>query len=453
MEEMLIENSIAYSPGNGVAFIMEGAGAPGQRPAANPTSGIITNQTNLDGIKPAFWGDDNNFPGMIQQLLANDAEMKALIDFSVRAAYGKGLVCLNEVDSDPEGKPIYEAIRDPAITSWYKSPQTRRYCLESFIDLFTFYNVFPEMIPSRDRSTINYIGVNEAMHSRWAKMGSDGKLTTLIVNKNWPAAKLEDTSQTTIIRAIDPYDYDIVNTVRNDKNLKKFIFPLNYPTIGQTYYQVAHWDGLRVSGWLEIAAQIPAFKKALLKNQMTIKYLVRIPTNYWPAVYKDWDKWNEKTQDEKKKEKMKEINASLTDVKNAGKSILNEVGYDPVTKEKLPGWEIIVIDDKTKAGAFLEDSQEASAHKMRALGLDPTLVGTLITGKGMGAGSGSDKQLAWNIYLAMIDSYRQIVLDPLHFKAAFDGVTTKYPGFTLKFRDSIMETVNGHNQNVTEALT
>jgi hypothetical protein len=456
--ELLFENNIAYMPEHGIIVSMQSSSAatkPGDQPAAAPTNGTITNLTNNSTeIKVANWGDDNDFPGMIKKLLASDAEMKALIDFCVRASYGKGIVCLNEVDIDDDGNPKYKAIIDPAITAWYKSPQTRKYCLEAFIDLFTFFNVFPEMIPSRDRTKINYIGVNEAMHCRWAMMGDDGKLSKLIVNKNWPGAKLDDPLQTTIITAIDPYDYDIVNLVKNDKSLKKFVFPLNYPTIGQTYYQAAHWDGLRLSGWLEIAAQIPAFKKALLKNQMTIKYLIRIPTNYWPAVYKDWDKLSEKAQDEKKKAKLKEINASLTDVKNTGKSILNEVGYDPVTKEKLPGWEIDVIDDKTKAGAFLEDSQEASAHKMRALGLDPTLVGTLITGKGMGAGSGSDKQLAWNIMLAMIDTYRQIVLDPLHFKAAFDdGVLTKYPGFTLRFRDSIMETVNGHNQNVKETLT
>lgn len=459
--EVLFENNIGYMPEHGIIVSLQSAssagstGSAGDAPATTATTGTINNQVNnSDGVKVANWGDDNDFPGMIKKLLDGDAELKALIDFMARVGYGKGIVCLNEIGADAMGNPTYEPIIDREVTAWYKSPQTRKYCLEAFIDLFTFFNVFPEIIPSKDRKKINYIGVNEAMHCRWAMMGDDGKLTQVIVNKNWPSVKLTNTNETTIIPSLDPYDYDIVNQVKNNKALTKFIYPLNYPTIGQTYYQVAHWDGLRVSGWLEIAAQIPAFKKALLKNQMTIKYLIRIPTNYWPSVHKDWDKLTEAAQNEKKKAKLKEINEALTDVKNAGKSILNEVGYDPITKDKLPGWEIEVIDDKTKAGAFLEDSQEASAHKMRALGLDPTLVGTLITGKGMGAGSGSDKQLAWNIMLAMIDTYRQIVLDPLHFKAAFDeGVLTKYPGFTLKFRDSIMETVNGHNQNVKEAIT
>jgi hypothetical protein len=81
------------------------------------------------------------------------------------------------------------------------------------------------------------------------------------------------------------------------------------------------------------------------------------------------------------------------------------------------------------------------------------LPGSISTGSSMGAGSGSDKQVAQNISLSMIDPYRDIVLDPLHFAAKFNGHFDKYPGFTLKFRDSIMDTVNGHNQTKTEGLS
>lgn len=451
MKDLLISENIAHSASSGAAYIME---SPGSRPAVAPTTGVIETPFSPGGAtaKVAYWGESNDFPQIIMKMLEKDAEMKALIDFCVRASFGKGIVCLNEIDIDDNGNPVYKAVKDPAINAWYRSPQVRKYCQEGLIDLFTYYNVFPELIVSRDRKTIAHIQTNEAIHCRWQLMGNDGKLNTVIHNKNWPYAKLDDPNQTTFITAVDPYDFNVVDGVKTG-SLNKFIYPLNYPTVGKTYYQVAHWDGLRASGWLEIAEKIPAFKKALLKNQMTIKYLVRIPNNYWASVYKEWDKYTEDQQKLKKQEKMDEINKSLCDVENAGKSILNEVGIDPITKEKIPGWEIVVIDDKTKPGAFLADSQEASAHKMRALGLDPTLVGTLITGSGMGAGSGSDKQLAWNIFLAMIDTYREIILDPLHFKAQYDGLYDTYPGFKLKFRDSIMETVNGHNQNKTEGLT
>lgn len=444
------DSTIAYSAHRGgVAFSLQG-----DEPAAPATTGTVLTPLTTNVGKVAYWGNDNNFPGRIAEILAKDAEMTKLIDWCVRAAMGKGIAVMQNHDWTDDGQPLYRPIKDRAILDWYGSAQVRNYYHKAFIDLFTFFNVFPELIPTRDRSRIYSIGHNEAMHCRWAQMDTDGKLKEVIHNKNWSVSgtvNLYDTNQTTRIPAIDPMDYDIVNKVKNDKGLVKFIYPVNYPTIGRTYYQVAHWDGLRVSGWLDIAAKIPEFKAALLKNQMTIKYLIRIPNTYWPSVYKNWDNMNDTSRTEAKKAKLKEIDKSLTDTENTGKSILNEVGFDPITHEKLPGWEIEVIDDKTKAGQFLEDSQEASAHKMRALGLDNSLVSALMTGK-MGSGSGSDKMQAWNIYTAMIDPYRNIVLDPLYFAAEFSGYKEQYPGFTLTFRDTLLQTQNINSQGSKEIL-
>jgi hypothetical protein len=377
MTDMLISGDdagkIAYFPGSGVAFELQGSA-----PASKPTTGTVNKITGTNGtLGIAYWGANNNFPNEVRADLLKDAEMLELINKRVLTSYGKGIVCLNEIDRTDQGEPIYQAIKDWDLVNWYRSPQTRKYCMEGFQDLFTFANVFPELITTRDRSKIYSVSINEAMHCRWELMGDDGKLKNVIHNKNWPYAKLTDLAQTTVIPAIDPYDYDIVSAVKGDKSLKKFIYPLNYPSIGQTYYQVANWNALRVSGWMAIAAKVPEFVLALMTNQMTIKYLIRIPNAYWPSVYKDWDKMSESAQDLKKKAKMAEINKSLTDAKNAGKSILNEVGIDPVTKEKIPGWEIVVIDDKTKPGAYTPTSAEASSHKMRALGTDPALPGIL----------------------------------------------------------------------------
>ena len=452
MEEFIVsaEHNIAYYPKHKVGVMMQADAAP---KGVKTTTGTITGETSTEGIKVANWGDDNDFPGMIKKILAKDAEMLKLIDWCVRASIGGGLVPLNEIDIKEDGTPVYAAIKDRDILDFYRSRLMKRFLLEGFIDLFTFFNVFPEMITSNDRKGIISISTNEAMHCRWAKMGSDGLLKNVIHNRNFPVVKLEDKSQTTIIPALDIYDFDLVNTVRNDKSLKKFIYPVSYPTIGQTYYQVAHWDGLRVSGWLDIAAKIPAFKTALLKNQMTIKYLIRIPNTYWPSKYKNWNDLDQGQMTTKKQETLDAINKSLTDVENTGKSMLNEVGFDPVTKEKLPGWEIEVIDYKTKAGAFLEDSQEASSHKARALGLDNSLVGSIITGKGMSAGSGSDKRLAYNIWMALISPYRDIILDLLNFAAEFNGYKDRYPGFTLKFMDTVMQTLDVAHSTAKKGAT
>lgn len=452
MEDLLFSNdgSVAYLPMHGAAFSLEG-----DAPAAQPTTGTVLTPLTTNIAKVAYWGFDNNFPNEIREILSKDAEMTKLIDWCVRASMGKGISVLNNTDWDDDGVPLYQPIKDWNIINWYQSKSVRDYCHKGFIDLFTFFNVFPELITTRDRSDIYSIGLNQAMHCRWAQMDTDGKLKTVIHNKNWGInglVNLHDPNQTALIPAIDPFEFNLVDKIRADKSLTKFIYPVNYPTIGRTYYQVAHWDGLRVSGWLDISVKIPEFKSALLKNQMTIKYLIRIPNTYWPSVYKNWDNMNDTQRTEAKIKKLKEIDEILTNVKNTGKSILNEVGFDPVTKEKLPGWEIEVIDDKTKAGAFLEDSQEASAHKMRALGLDNALVGALETGKKIGGGGGADKMQAWNIFTALISTYRDIILDPLYFRAEFNGIKDQYPGFTLAFRDTILQTKNINSAGTAEII-
>ena len=447
-KELLFSNNIAYLPGIKAAVRLENDDA-----ASRSTTGKITSgMSGGSGIKVAKWGDDNNFPGMIRDILAKDAEMKELINTCVLYALGKGVTAFQETGVDAEGNPILKAINDPEIRAFYNSRMVKKYLHEGLIDLFTYFNVFPEMIPTKNRDKIHGIYVNEAFHCRWEEMGDDGVLKRVIHNKNWPNAKLTDTNETTLIRALDPYDLDILTSTKLDKSLTKWIYPVSYPTIGQTYYQVAHWDGLRVSGWLDIAAKIPEFKAAMLKNQMAIKYLIRIPNTYWPSKYPNWMELDEAQQLARKKETLMDINKSLTDVENSGKSILNEVGYDPITKEKLPGWEIDVIDDKTKPGQFLEDSQEASAFKMRALGLDNAIVGHLMTGKGMGAGSGSDKRIAWNLFITKIQPYRDIIADPLKFIAEFNGWTDKYPGFTLGFRDTVLQTLDKEHKTSGEAV-
>lgn len=167
-----------------------------------------------------------------------------------------------------------------------------------------------------------------------------------------------------------------------------------------------------------------------MKNQMRINYLISIPTTYWAAAYADWNTLTPEEQSNRKKTKLTEVNDRLTGVENAGKSIMIEVGVD-VNGEKLPGWDITVLEDKLKDGSYIEDSQEASAHLLRALGLDGTLVGAG-PGRNLNAGGGSDKLIAFNMYVALLGAQRQVVDEPVYFAARYNGYYERYPTFFIK---------------------
>src|SRR5690606_22877596 len=108
-------------------------------------------------------------------------------------------------------------------------------------------------------------------------------------------------------------------------------------------------------------------------------------------------------------------NDSITGIDRVGATILCEVGFDEQGKE-IPGFKITPIEDALKDGQYLPDSQEASEHGMRAMNVDQTLVGEG-PGKKNGGGGGSDKRMAFNIQVATLQPYREVILEPLYFKA------------------------------------
>ncbi|HMT30417.1 MAG TPA: hypothetical protein PKD91_14175, partial [Bacteroidia bacterium] len=53
-------------------------------------------------------------------------------------------------------------------------------------------------------------------------------------------------------------------------------------------------------------------------------------------------------------------------------------------------------------------------------GVDPAIIG-MTPGKGIGAGSGSDKRIAFNVYVSLCQADRDIILEPLNFIRDYNG--------------------------------
>lgn len=431
--ELLISEDIAYLPGIKAAVMMGGTARVGKqtpvgKPAVDSNSPAIFELTSVDQV--AYWGDDNLFPQTIIALGEKSTELPSLLDWKARAAQGAEVLPFNRVWNPATKQLEDELIPDPDILSFFLSETTKRYYREAYTDFYWFWNVFPDLIKNDDGDKIVYIGTHEASWCRWNKMNDQGVIEKAVISSAWGTGLSEKSKYVMPMDVLNPYDWNLVDNLKKDTSKKRFIYPVSYPSPGKAYYQLAPWDGIRTSGWLELASKIPVFKTAIMNNQVHIKYLIRIPTNYWPSVNPDWDSLSPDEKSARKKIKLKEINDSLTGEVNAGKSILNEVGYD-VNGEKLPGWDIEVIDDKLKDGAYTEDSQEASAHLLRALSLDGTLVGQG-PGRNLNAGGGSDKLIAFNMYCALLGPQRQVVDEPVYFIARYNGWMERYPFFKIK---------------------
>lgn len=395
----------------------------------------------------AAWGEENDYPQQVIERAESDTEIPPLLDWKGRMLQGRELVAIQLVWNEEEKDFEPQRINDPEINDFLFSRTTKRYWREAAIDFVWFANIFPDLIKSVGGDKIAYIGVHEAAWCRWNKQNEKGLFTKCYVSPLWPDAKPDD-EHTDSHPVVDPYSVNLAEEVQKDKKLKRFVYPVNYPTPGKAYYPLAPWSPFLFSDWYTLKKKIPQMKVSLMEKMLSAKWVISIPVNYWSAAHPDWDKLKPEERRDIKKAKVKEIENSLTGTANAGKVILCEVGFDRDGKE-LPGWKIEPIQDHLKDGQHLEDAREASEHLMRGLNTDSTLVGAA-PGKGMGGGSGSDKRIAFNIAVALLQPYRDVMLEPLYFIAEYNGWLKTYPNLRFKVLEIELETLDKSHSTAKE---
>lgn len=418
------------------AYLLENDVASAIVTESVPKTTYSKTETHQTG-KMAFWGEMNSFPQDVIRDVRKDPEIGTLLDKEARLLYTGGLV-YGKIDYKDNGEeilvPVEKKEQRKEINDWLRKSNINRYVLEAARDLYWFYNVFPEVVLSRDKSKIVQLAVQAAENCRFELQNEQGIIENCYINSNFPEED-ETTSNTKKLPVLDPY-YDAVGALKK-LNVTNVIYPLSYPTPGSKYYQLADWDSIRSSGWLSVSAAIPKFKKSFLEKQLNIKYHVEISQLYWEKKYPGWrDKLSDAQKEKIKKEELTTFNNILTGVEKAGNSIVTAMHTDAVGKE-YSLWKINVIDDKYKQGQFLEDGKEASLYKMSAIGLHPALVGTM-PNNGMG-GAGSNIREAYNLHMLMVKSHQDIILEPLSLVRDFNGWD---PEIEFRFRTSFMNTLD-----------
>lgn len=381
------------------------------------------------------WGDDNLFP----QHVVDDYEPNTIIPQTLerqsRMLQSGGLMYGVVEGYTPDGQEVFKPVKDENVDMWLKRTNISRYLREASLGFYWFYNTFPELILSKDRKMVTNIYSKRPEWCRWSKeLGNYGFSKWCYLNSHWSEETNEQGKDTLRVEVLDPY-FEPHYYLRNDKSFK-YIYPCSYPTPDKFFYQLAPHNSVRTSGWLDVATSIPAFKKALFQNQVTIKYLIKISTWWWNWAYPGFDKLSHEKKVDIMQEEVKKFEEFMTGPDKAGSSLVTTYQSDPVAQKNYDGWSIEPIDNKLKSGIYIEDSLEASSHLIYALGLDHALLGTIPSGD-MGAGSGSDKRVAYNIYIAMIEPHRDVILEPIQFAFDYNGFPYK-----VKFRNTKILTLN-----------
>ena len=426
MKELVVNETafVGYSPDTGAVYSSQKT-APKKAREAQDVLGRSSE-------KIAYWGDGNDFPQKIDKALALNADLASGLDWQARALYAGGLG-YERIDLETgEGSKQ----RLPEVESFLF--RNSGYLMQACKDFYKYAHVFPEMVVNRAGDKIYWLLARPAGHCRLALQDAQGNISHCYVNANWNDGAGWKDKETIKLPVVDPAFTDPQHF--SYPGGSSFVYPLHYPN-GKTYYQKADWMGIMDNGWLDLANEIPKFKKHLMQNQMTIKYHVKMPDYYMPWKYPGWENFKPEKKTDLTKKEIKQFDDFLKGAKNSGKSLVTTFKTDQHTGKAFAGWEVSAIDDKLKDGIYLEDSVEATIKIFSALGLDPALFG-IIPGKGGSNRSGSDKREALNIYISLIQAHVNVVLRPFDFISWFNGWNTEQHMLRWFFKAPLLQTLD-----------
>jgi len=441
--------AVSEYKGIGVSYTFKNTNASN---AEAPTA--INIQVKDKKGKIASWGANNDYPQKILKAIKASGSGSSSLRFLRKAHYGTGLVLMdNSPDENGKKSPKLINILDyPEINKFFKTSQLPRFFKEIIADMEWFSISFPEYILSNNFKTINRVKRHKAAWCRFEIMNPENGLVEniYISEKFGKESVAEDSPYVSKVPLIDSYwSPDEVREYCKANKIYKFVRPVFYPLIDEAYYPQAEWHSVVNNGWLDVANSIPEYKKNIFLNQVSIKYLIEVDERYFENIYST--EWKDYTVEERKKireDLIDGINESLVGNTNAAKSIQSMMFMDDKGVQ-VSALKITAVDDKLKDGIYLPEAEAANSEILFAIGVDPSLIGAGIPGGKLGAGSGSDKNAAFNILQALKKTDRESTLEIFDFIAGYNAWDET---ITANFENTVLTTLD-KNPTGTQTAT
>jgi hypothetical protein len=421
MKPIIFGRGNGFLPGYEAAVVVKSAGMNiFETPTAAPIS-VTTKDEKEYKVVP--WGDSNTLPSEIVTKVQTSPDLSSGMLFNIQATFGDGIMpCRISYDEKGE-KKVVPVMDNKEINSFFEYNDINGFLIEQITDLSYFYNIFPEIILNRDTGNnrkVVELNHKEAAFSRWSEMNEKtGKIEYHLYNADW-GTKNDNIEVTPVLDSRRPV-YDLLErmgrsprsngTFKDDRQFR-YIVPVNFPTPGRTYYQRPYWYSIIESGWYDFAIQIPKFKKYVLENGMTIKYIIYLSDDYFPDIFAREGLTTEAAQKDRIALEYTNFNTYLTGMENQGKSMISFTKTSPDGKKEYRV-EIKAVENNFKGGEYLDDSSEVSNMIAYSLGVHPSLIGAS-PGKTGGSMSGTDKRELYIIKQSLLKPIRDRLLKPLY---------------------------------------
>jgi len=396
------------------------------------TASHTTSKPNSkDGKKYIEWGDSDKFPTTLAKAVRKNGSASSAMRVKERTHYGNGLTLYKNSKSET-GKKVVEFVpidEEPTIETFLKKIRYKLFLQETIKDLEWFNIAFPEFVLSVDRKSIASVRRQKTAWCRYGAPNNKGFVDKIYVSSkfgNVSNIDVDDNEYVSEIPLINPYlTKEEIIEYCIEKNIDRFVIPFGYPLSDESFYPEADWHSILNSGWLDVANSVPEYKLNIFKNQVSIKYLIEIDERYFEKTYQEeWHKYPLEQKLAIRKEIIQTITDELSGNKNSGKSI-SSIMFTDAKDSQISAIKITPIDDKFKDGSYLPEAEAANSEVLFAMGVDPSVIGAGIPGGKLGAGSGSDKRVAFNIMQALKSSDRDVSLSVLEFIQDFNGWNPK----------------------------
>lgn len=386
----------------GVGVFFEGSAPPQKTTEARHS--VFKFKPQSEGVELevpyAHWGTNNLFPQNVITEMDKSGVGKAGLRIRAKSHFGGGPLYLRDRGPGDRQPVPFDAPELAPVLAWHRAnrlPVVQR----ELINGYEWWGMtLVECVVSNDARTILSVRPVKPAWTRFSLQDEQtGRIEWAVVNPNWSLGTI---SYTKLVPVADPWwSAQELRAKLLATGHRKFILPSWIPDPDMGYYPTMDWHATYLSGWLQSTNNIPALKKAVMENQVTIKYHIEIPMRYWEVKYKDsWATLKEPERQAKMKDTLEAIDSFLKGSDKAGKSLITYFETDEMGNP-LPGWKITALDDKLKDGAYIPDSEKGNSEILASMAVDPTLLGQGAPGGKLGAGSGSDKREAIVILQAL----------------------------------------------------
>ena len=419
--------------------------------ASNSSGGFIDKEDSATVVDPSKgspitkkeiefmnFGPKNDLPISIMKKIMDNTIVASNIGFLAKIAYGDGLMVARKVlgaNGEIELKEILPSDANAAlIFEFIENSNYGRVMQEIANDMVVFNDSFVELALGRrtkagDKAVVAQVRHRDMCSSRISKQNDLGVIEYHGLSGKWNEGNPDDLIVTHLLDRQSPlYDLRVrcglvINPDTAEQKATEFenqyMLSLNLPVPGRFYYNRPFWWSIFVD-WYDFSCNIPKFKKALLQNQMVLKYHISIHEEFWFKLYeaKGIASTDIEKQDLCQTAFLTQLNDFLSGAENAGKSFVSHFSYDKVNGFEKNDIVIKPLESFIKGGEYIQDSEEATNIICNTMSVHPSLKGAT-PGKGKSI-SGTEARELFIISNSMAKDIRDMMLLPLYMAKAIN---------------------------------